>query len=207
MALQLTRAEKAFARMVAKALAAVSEEGHTYHGESHAPLSKFRDMAKYVYQYIADCRGIPSVGQDLKAIQFDFENIYCDPKGFEWMSEDNPDLLKLVVGFHSTLRLPFLGVYAGGDWETPITFFLYPEDKTLRAYIPKRGNLWNTDTKKAFGNGNHFDSTPDDDDVWCKKHGVESVEKLGYRADLMLAEFTDKLVKDVDKGVKLSLPD
>lgn len=39
----------------------------------------------------------------------------------------------------------------------PIFFCIYWSGKELRAYIPKEGNLWNTDTKSAYGDNPESD--------------------------------------------------
>lgn len=41
---------------------------------------------------------------------------------------------------------------AGGDWEFPIYFALYHDGSTMRAYIPRIGNLFNINTNEALGN-------------------------------------------------------
>ncbi|MDB5036981.1 MAG: hypothetical protein JWQ35_509 [Bacteriovoracaceae bacterium] len=47
---------------------------------------------------------------------------------------------------------------AGGDWENPVFFIIYWDGKALRGYIPTKGNLWNTDTKQAYGNDEESDA-------------------------------------------------
>jgi hypothetical protein len=80
--------------------------------------------------------------KDLK-VKFDCENITTT-------GEFGP---KKLGGYHTLENgLTFLGVCAGGDWEIPCFFIIYFEGKKLRAYIPTDGNLWNTDTKMAYGN-------------------------------------------------------
>jgi hypothetical protein len=85
------------------------------------------------------------VNDDLKKVNFDFENWedsppgYCDCAG--------------IMGFCTAPNgLPFLGVTAGGDWEYPLFFIIYWDGKKLRGYIPTDGNMWNTDSKEAYGN-------------------------------------------------------
>lgn len=49
--------------------------------------------------------------------------------------------------------VPWILYYAGGDWEEPVYFFLYPDGKTgnPRMYIPTRGNIFHKGLKVAYG--------------------------------------------------------
>lgn len=88
-----------------------------------------------------------TVEKDLGKIRFDTENM--DTNG----SRD-----KDFLGFHTLPNgMPFLGVYAGGDWENPVFFIIYWDGSKLRGYIPEDGNLYNTDTKQAYGNDEEAD--------------------------------------------------
>ncbi len=87
--------------------------------------------------------------KDLDKVSFDYENVECD-------SEDGD--MEYVMGFQTLDNgLTFLGIQAGGDWEHPIFFIVYSDGSQLRAYTPKEGNVWNTDTKQAFGNDEEED--------------------------------------------------
>lgn len=84
------------------------------------------------------------IKKDLSKCEFDFENVSI--KGFGYC--------KSIVGFNTLPNgMTYLGIFAGGDWERPVYFIIYYSGKELRAYIPTEGNTWNTDTKKAYGNG------------------------------------------------------
>jgi hypothetical protein len=48
---------------------------------------------------------------------------------------------------------------AGGDWEYPVYFILYWDGTHLRAYMPTKGNRWNTDSKEAYGNDADADAS------------------------------------------------
>ena len=48
--------------------------------------------------------------------------------------------------------VPYLLIRAGGDWETPLSCAIYFDGKKVRGYVPKDGNSYNHQTKKAFGN-------------------------------------------------------
>jgi len=67
--------------------------------------------------------------------------------------------MKDIMGFKTLDNgLTFLGLQAGGDWEHPIFFIVYSDGSQLRAYIPEKGNVFNTDTKQAFGNDEEADA-------------------------------------------------
>ena len=86
------------------------------------------------------------VEKDISKVEFDFENCTCS-------YNDGYNGCEIISGYHIAPNgLPFLGVVAGGDWEIPVFFMIYWDDKDLRGYIPTDGNTWNTDTKKAYGN-------------------------------------------------------
>ena len=74
-------------------------------------------------------------------MQFDAENTEMDfdAKGFE--------------GFNTIGDLTFLGVMAGGDWESPVVFILYSHGGELRGYVPEGGNHYDRRHKRAWGNG------------------------------------------------------
>jgi len=92
----------------------------------------------------------PTLSKDLSKVEFDFENWSIDAEQNFGPAE--------IVGYRTLLNgMPFLGVSAGGDWETPLVFIIYWDGKSLRAYIPTDGNPWNTDTKMAYGNDEDAD--------------------------------------------------
>jgi len=56
-----------------------------------------------------------------------------------------------------------LGCYAGGDWEDPVFFVIYPATvSSIRAFIPKDGNTWKLKNKTAWGNGEDEEEDPDE---------------------------------------------
>lgn len=82
--------------------------------------------------------------KDLSKVIFSTENISFmgefDVKGFNG------------IGFVQMGDLTFLMVEAGGDWETPILFCLYIDNKgKVRGYIPENGNTYNKKWKTAYG--------------------------------------------------------
>lgn len=91
----------------------------------------------------------PIVETDLDKVVFDCENITSDNYTFGPTS---------LIGYHTLSNgMSYYGVAAGGDWETPVFFIIYWDGKNLRGYIPEDGNLWNTDTKQAYGNDDRAD--------------------------------------------------
>ena len=67
-------------------------------------------------------------------IQFDFENV------------EEIDSGELSCG------VPWILYMAGGDWELPVYFFLYPDEKeNPRMYIPTKGNVFHKSLKVAYG--------------------------------------------------------
>ena len=54
-------------------------------------------------------------------------------------------------------KLTYLQCYGGGDWESPILFYIYWDGKNFRGYIPTYGNAFNRITKSAFGNNEEAD--------------------------------------------------
>lgn len=96
--------------------------------------------------------------KDLSKVNFDFENYY-----YSHIDEE----IGGAIGFLGYRRiwvqngfLSYIGWSAGGDWEYPVYFLIYldKDGETFRAYIPKEGNVWNYDTKSAFGNDEEADS-------------------------------------------------
>jgi hypothetical protein len=87
------------------------------------------------------------VRKDIGKVEFDFENYEFEPDNA--YAGSGP-----IVGWRTHENgLPYFGVIAGGDWELPVFFIVYWDGKELRGYVPTDGNTWNTDTKKAYGNG------------------------------------------------------
>lgn len=84
------------------------------------------------------------IKKDLSKVEFDFENCW----------EMEPE----ICGFKTLENgFTYYGLMAYGDWEDEVFFIVYWDGKTLRAYIPKEGNLYNTDTRTAYGNSGEYD--------------------------------------------------
>jgi len=117
------------------------------------------------------------IQDDLKKIDFDCENV-TDPD-----DEEGFDMPGFTHGYDTLPNgVPVCWCGAGGDWEMPLAFCLYiGEDSSLRAYVPKDGNCYNFETKKAIGNW-----SPDDEDAWGAADHEEELEHLGieYEFDM-----------------------
>jgi hypothetical protein len=145
--------------------------------ETDFTYRKNADMAKldnYVHNAIMsyhDDKGVEKIKSDLNdKVNFDWENFYPFPNDPEDMND--PD--REVMGIWTTESgITLLGCMAGGDWELPVYFVIYPETTTtLRAFIPKEGNTWNVKTKTAYG------SEPDD------IHALDDVDEDGPKIDI-----------------------
>ena len=92
---------------------------------------------------------------DLGKISFDWEN--WDDGNLKDRTKDN--------GFETLPNgLPILWMWAGGDWEFPVTFVLYWDGKGLRAYIPEEGNVYNKERKSDYGNNDEEEGEAQDFD-------------------------------------------
>ena len=135
----------------------------------------------------------PEVTADLETVNFDEEN-------FEWENGEGYCGCEAIVGFH-TLRngLTYLGITAGGDWETPLFYIIYWDGQKLRAYIPTDGNFWNTDTNTAYGSEGEaivdLDESEKASDANIKKRfGVRDMQSLG---DMKVSIIRDDIMKNI----------
>ena len=91
-----------------------------------------------------------------RSIYFDFENIanfWDDNKEHFYINKYNMELINI-----DNKQVPIICAYAGGDWEEPVYFIVYLDDKNkLRMYVPKCGNVYNNLTKEALGNDEDLD--------------------------------------------------
>ena len=90
---------------------------------------------------------------DVSKIDFDFENFEIDDKIF-----------------FTSQGVPYLRCLAGGDWEIPVRFFIYYDGKSMRGYVPTKGNSFNRKTKSAIGN--NIDNTDE-----CKNNDKDFLLK------------------------------
>lgn len=90
---------------------------------------------------------VAKIEQDMSKINFDLENFTDDKDGFAVGGEENS-----LVGYNTLENgFSFQGCLAGGDWEEPLFFIIYWDGKQLRAYVPEDGNVYNHNSKTAFG--------------------------------------------------------
>lgn len=124
----------------------------------------------------------PKVEADLSKCDFDVENVNCK-KGYDGAEE--------IAGFHTLPNgLTYLGVSAGGDWEVPVFFIMYFDGKDLRAYIPKDGNPWNTNSHQAYGN----DDDEGDNSNAKKRFGVDDCQDAHLDPAAVIRDIEGRLV-------------
>lgn len=117
-------------------------------------------------------------------VDFDFENCY-----FDW-----PPELSRVLGWQQTPDgIPFLGGYAGGDWEHPVIFITFWNEAESRAeiYVPERGNVVDWERKQAYWN----EVWDEDDGGRLKPGGLDFVEGE------LLADIAEFLAKNKARPV------
>lgn len=102
-------------------------------------------------------------GRDSK-INFDFENVLLGWNNSTYDPIRSSSIETITV---DGKEIPFIKGSAGGDWEFPLAFIIYLSNKgELRMYVPRKGNVFNRDTKEAFGNDE------DADEIFLKKEGI-----------------------------------
>ena len=83
--------------------------------------------------------------KDLQKIDADWENTL--------FTEDK------IIAHTTPNGVQYVSAYHCGDWELPVYFILYVDHtNTLRGYVPKDGNTYDTCTKAAYGNEDAEDS-------------------------------------------------
>lgn len=126
----------------------MDEESWNYH------LSQPDDMLSLDFLNIPDLSA--RIQQDLSKIEFCAEN--CGTELNQCALWRTPDGLQFL-GLHTTSEgLTYLGLMTGGDWESMLSFVLYWDGTQFRAYIPEDGNLFNSETKTAYGNDDESDA-------------------------------------------------
>ena len=116
----------------------------------------------------------PEIQKDMK-VEVDFENWYSSKAHFA----------DEILGIHTLSNgLTFQGCAAGGDWETPVTFIVYWDGKKLRAYVPLKGNPYNTSTMQAYGNFHDHDEEKYDKSKKGKQTDDENKQKRYKAGDL-----------------------
>ncbi|MEK6832920.1 MAG: hypothetical protein AABY32_02640 [Nanoarchaeota archaeon] len=154
---------------------------------------KYRYSDNYYYilnSFIND----KNINKDLSKVVFDTENIEGNPN--EAYAGANS-----ICGIKTFSNgLTYLGATAGGDWEQPLFFIIYHDGNNFRAYIPKDGNTWNTDTNMAYGNSEEDEDDPDNADIkninkrFGKNYkGWEDVGDINVDCD--------KIIKDIENRI------
>lgn len=132
----------------------------------------------------------PQVTKDLAKVEFDCENINADPND-AWMEESE------YIGLHTLDNgLSYLGVQAGGDWESSLFFIIYHDGRKLRGYVPEKGNTWNTLNKKAVGNDDEMDK------AFLKSKGLKDDDKLEADFKAIEGEIKEKIQYKESRRVK-----
>ena len=110
-------------------------------------------------------------------IDFDLENCF-----YGWDCDGEPTLEEAITSVNIDGKaVPYIPMMAGGDWEAPVYFIAYLDDKKkIRFYSPKPGNVFNPKTKEAFGN----DDEADED--FCQSIGVDDCNWDEFRPDVPL---------------------
>ena len=130
---------------------------------------------------------IYSIANDLKKIDFDFENVtdFSDGEGF------------IMPGYDGGYEILSSGVQvcwcgAGGDWEIPVAFCVYiGSNGKLRGYVPTSGNVYNKKFKSAYGNNEDYIEVDDSEETGTLEDGT--VVNLTYDMDAMRKAATNRL--------------
>lgn len=122
-------------------------------------------------------------------IAFDLENCF-----YGWQEEGEPTLKEASTSINvDGKEVPVIPMMAGGDWEQPVYFICYLDDKKkIRFFSPKPGNTFNPLTKEAFGNDD------DKDDEFARTLGLEDYGELQFNlkpdVDLMTKAIQARLI-------------
>ena len=117
------------------------------------------------------------IQKDISKIQFDFENwdIGNADYNYDKYPTDHQGFADYPCGYKVLKNgLPVLFVNAGGDWEYPICFCIYYDGKTLRAYIPTDGNVYNKKEKCAYGSECNEEIDTDEITEECNHDAIEN---------------------------------
>ena len=90
--------------------------------------------------------------------------------------------------------MPYLGILAGGDGEVSVFTIIYWDGKSLRGYVPESGNIFNPDTRAAWG---YEDNESDESEA----EEIETLRRMGHDiddVDCVLDYVTDNINYDCD---------
>ena len=77
-----------------------------------------------------------------------------------------------LLGPQSISDFNYLGCSAGGDWQYPVYFIIYQNKDSLRVYIPKDGNVFDTKTNMTYDTGDD-----DADGIFDKDKIIADIKK------------------------------
>ena len=90
---------------------------------------------------------------------------------------------------------PYIQCAAGGDWESPVCFFVYFDGNKFRGYVPLKGNAINRNNNTAFqGSGDEEEAK-----FIAKENDIDYEEAKGltgeieYNADACLEDFLSRV--------------
>lgn len=148
----------------------------------HAVNLSYEELRNKILSYIEDDDereryskegGIPLYGIQLPVmvekdltVDFDFEN--CE-------YEQKESYMDYPCGFETLPNgVNVLFINAGGDWEAPVCFVLYYDGKSIRAYVPRKGNLWNRTRLCALGS--EYEDDPEGEMVRALREIIAELE-------------------------------
>lgn len=90
---------------------------------------------------------------------------------------------------------PYIQCYAGGDWESPVCFFVYFDGHHFRGYIPLKGNAINRNEGNAFsGSGNESDAKFVAKELNISKEEADDLcDNIDYNVDACLEDFLSRV--------------
>jgi hypothetical protein len=121
---------------------------------------------------------------------------------------------KALLGYHTEHNgLTWCGFCACDRTEHPVFFCVYWDGNKLRGYVPKQGNLYNSDTNQAYGHHLDYDCKniqkrwPEqfDDETRrqiVKMRKIEVFNSLEFNPNLILQELNEKILPPGQKAVK-----
>lgn len=122
-----------------------------------------------------------------------YKDIWCGKYKFDTENVENRGGIKM-----SKKGFPYVEMYAGGDWECPVCFFIYFDGSKFRGYVPLKGNAICRYNNSAFTGDNEEDS--DEVKFLKKEFGVNSYGELpvntndvDYNVDACLEDFLSRV--------------
>lgn len=126
----------------------LKENDPKFESSLNADSASLRDIICRLLGYGERSDKLVKFKKDFKVLDVDTENLEFD------------NVSKTDNGIEYAI------LFVGGDWEHPVDYVVYfDKDENLRCYLPKSGNLFNSDTMSALGN-----DTADDARFLLKSH-------------------------------------